>query len=626
MAINVKAPSTKILSRNKRRPAEVTREMVAPKAAVTSLLIKDLVIYTDSGVCHFKRLKYKSVPNLQSGKTEFRLDATLIDMKRDNLIRELYQLMKRDVTGSTKANFSNLALYFRWVDNNEKAIPEGDYFHIRLTDDYMEHLLALIIKGELGAGTASNRRIALSWTLKALGREQQAKNLAPIEGVKASTISYVGLHPETELIPIAKLLLKAYVVLKKHYVLGTSPNSHPFWDKELAEKVAIEKGLKVYALSNQLSAPKKVLNRVHKLNPLIEVAILISFMFTGMNLTPMSRMLISDVKFKSVQGGRYLFYAQKDRARYLELDNAMGFSKHAKEFIEGWLKISLEIANGDMSAPLFPHFLQAGEGHEMVHYTGKGRQPQQRINKLLKRMGLPTIGSSVFRKTKSDILMKVTEDVYLVSLSMNNSVEVTRASYAHGHESDHRVNLKASMDATFNIINGKPFKESVEQAKFNVSEVLDHYQYQKKREGEDRSHESRTPLGVTCLDNTKGAASAIKRAIKKVGVEVENSESLCTNFLGCWECEFAKLVADVESIWLTLSFKDTLEQMQQTPAINSMPKKDYELLWNTIVHILSLYENQSSRSYKEAKEKHKESAHPLYATAHSIEDLLDIFL
>jgi len=225
-----------------------------------------------------------------------------------------------------------------------------------------------------------------------------------------------------------------------------------------------------------------------------------------------------------------------------------------------------------------------------------------------------------------DAIFRVTESVYLVSLSANNSIDVVKRSYINGTEADHQSNLGAAISAKFSMAKGTPVDEAVNDAKFEFADILSEYDYQRLRKGEDSRNESFTPTGVRCKDNTKGASAVISKVLKKVGVDADEKETLCTNFLGCFECEQHALVAGVDDIWLMLSFKETLQQLQQTPAVNSMPQSQYAKLFNTVAEILDRFKAKSSENFKVATEKLKEATHPLYSNVYSINDLMELSL
>ncbi|MCZ5067620.1 hypothetical protein O5824_27205, partial [Escherichia coli] len=65
----------------------------------------------------------------------------------------------------------------------------------------------------------------------------------------------------------------------------------------------------------------------------------------------------------------------KGRAQHQEQDNALGFSKHAKDFIESWLNVAKSMANGDSNSPLFPYYSKDGQ---IKLYSEIGSSPHAR--------------------------------------------------------------------------------------------------------------------------------------------------------------------------------------------------------------------------------------------------------
>lgn len=84
-------------------------------------------------------------------------------------------------------------------------------------------------------------------------------------------------------------------------------------------------------------------------------------------------------------------------------------------------------------------------------------------------------------------------------------------------------------------------------------------------------------------------------------------------------------MSDVQDIWLMLSFRDTLQEMQQLPSINSFPDGKYNTLYQTVNGILQRFEEKSKENFKQALEKHKTEVHPLYSSVYSLNDLLEVF-
>lgn len=615
--------------KNKRKPVSPSREMVAPIASVVPLNVDDIVIrVTGRSPCNFKRLKYKGCPNTISSTKEFPPEKELIYMNRDSLIRDLYLILSVDIGGSTTTRFSDICSYLQWMDGNELKPIEKDYFHWDLIDAYMQYFSKKVQKGKFTKSTWNRAKSTLSWYLKQQGRHHESSKLPSIKGAKKSTIHHQAYNLESEFKPIAKRLIKAYIVLKKHYTDNTIPDMHPLWDEDLFNEVCDKNGVSKRARSSRVRSFKTIFKLSHPNNQIVRVAMMLCYMFTGMNTSPLSRMRISDVIFKQISGGKYIFETTKARAMHLEIDNTLGFGKYAKSFIEGWLKITLELSKGDTNAYLFPRFTKDGEANYADSYAeqgGGGSSPYDGLSRLFRHIGLPSINPSRLRKSKLDTLMRVTESLYIVSISGNNSIETISSSYSSGVQSDHENNLGASMEAKFNITQGQQVDEAVSDAKFKFGDVLEDYDYQRLREGRNRQHESRTPTGIRCNDNTKGAAAYIDKALKRSGVETADDEVICTDFLDCFECTEHALVAETDDIWLMLSFKDTLAQLLQLPSLNSLPEMRYIKIRNTIEAILESFKDKSLRNYKKAIEKHKEAPHPLYSTAYSLNDMLEVF-
>lgn len=619
----------------KRKALHPAKELIARHVQVQPLRIEDMVIAIPGrSKCYFKRLKYKGCPALANTKSEFPSNTVLIDMKRDTFIRECYQLMCANVTVSTHARFYCLVNYLRWVDDAEQEISNGDYFSWSLIDAYMGWCFQQRQLGLMELEVIRVNKNTISWFLRQQGRTREVKLLPTVKGVSGKAKTASSLDLDTELKIIAKALFKAYKSLLSHFNEGTRPERHPLYDEGRVEAEAVKRGLKGRYLTSHRTAFKKVLARTHENNHLVSIAAMITFMFTGMNYSALCKMAIKDVSFKKISGDKFrllkadseneiaILESVKGRAKHQEQDNVIGIKKYAKEFIESWVEVSKRMAEGNEQAPLFPYYNQKAKAS---FYFDSQNAPQQLVNKLLTRLGLPKINSSIFRKTKADTLYRVTESIYLVAITNNNSIEVTSRNYVHGTQKEHENNLNAALSAQFNIAKGQSPVEAVQHAKHQFADVLDDYEYQNLRAGQDRRHEARTPSGVRCNDNRKGASKAVEKALKRAGVEVEVDEMVCTDFLSCFECQEHALVTDVDDIWLMLSFKDTLQQLQQTPSINSMPESKYTKLFNIITAILNDFQQKNPTNYAQACERIKTAPHPLYDNVYSLNDLLEVF-
>lgn len=608
---------------NNRKSLLPEKSLLKGKAEVRTLHIADMIIRTKGSNLRFERFVYKSCPPLFQGSKK--VDTSKYkDMNRDNFVRQLYSLLSVNVTATTASRYETLIKYVKWIDDHNISPINGDMFNWDLIDGFMSWCGQQNSKGLLSRPVWGRFRTNISWVLKQLNRKQEAKKLPIVKNVAGHTTPHKSLDIENELKPITKRLFNAYFKLLKHYNLGSTPDRHPLYDKELLEKIAKDRGIKGNARVHHFAAFSKAVNRKlgHPNNPITKLAIMLCYLFTGMNSTPLANMRISDVNFREVQGGKYILDSVKGRACHQEQDNTLGFSKHAKNFIESWLKVAKDMANGDRNALLFPYYTLNGE---VTSYTEIGRSPHQSVNHLLIKLGFPKITPSILRKTKMDALFQATESVYLVAISANNSIKAVSSQYLHGTSGEHENKLNAAMDAKFSNAKGIDINTAVEEAKYKHSNILDHYEYESLREGSNRSHEARTPIGIRCNDNKQGAVKTINKMLERIGVEMNSDEDACTSFLDCFECEHHSLVSDVTDIWLMMSFKETLQELEVTPAINSMPPAKMNTLLNTIETILRGFRDKSPKNYREASELQKQSAHPLYSNVHSINDLHEVF-
>jgi len=606
---------------NKRKALKVTKEMVAPLASVEPLAIENMTLKAEGRAkTYFKRLKYKGCPKL-SNRGELQEPTRYIDMKRDTFVRDMYRLFKPEFNITSSNNVGELINYIRWVDSDDNTVivEKNDYFNNDLIKAYMKHWSVRVKTNKGTKGSWSNAKKAISVILKKINRASDAKKLPRILGAKAAAKEHEALHVKSELKPTLIALIRGFDGLAAHLEKGSKPKIHPLFDETLFNKQADRLSLSAQSRGDKRKGFKACLTHNWQ-NQLTKQAGMICFSFTGMNLTPMLTLERQDVTFKTVQGNCFVLNSVKGRAAYKQIDNGIGFSKYAKEFIERWLNLSAKITGDTPDAPLFPYIKKDGE---ITTFIKASQHPQTGVNNLLKHLGLSGFTSSIARKTKLATLMQVTEDVYLVSVSGNNEIKTVKRTYSSGSEKDHQGNLAASMDANYNIAKGKPVAEAVSDAKAQYVDVLSEYDYEKKRKKEGMTDEATTLVGGRCQNPTKETRD--DKTLKTKGIEMPVEEKRCTNFLACFECEFHKLVAAVDDIWLMLSFKATLDEMLQIPAVNSIPKKDYDKICVNVESALVRFKEKSKKNYGEAQAKMKVDSHPLYSTAYSFTDLLEIF-
>lgn len=593
-----------------------------PASTVEPLNLSELKLKCNGTTSHIEQLVYKGAPNYsQKGEKINGVDYIPV-VGRDRFVREVYLLLKTDFNRTKKKQFNQLKLYVRWLDDTQRKPIEGDYFHPDLYNAYMDYHQEKCNRGQKLATWASAKKM-LSFFLKSQNRSFEAKGLKLIKGVRKETESHKGIDVSGEYKPLVRCFIAAFGQFRKHFLEGTLPEIHPFWDEQAFNQVAQKEGWTANKRGGAQATFKNAVKTENATrNHFSRLASVLAFCFTGQNTTPLLSLRCSDIRFTEESYGKVYLDMTKARAKYLDFDTSMGFHKKTQEFFHQWLEISKEFQRESGTDWVFPYFMESGEIKGCVE-AGQ-TQPHRAINKLTKKLGLAHITPSILRQTKIDTLMKVTEDIYLVSLSANNEVKTIKANYSHGNESDHQRGLAANNEALYDVVkNGTDPHEAASQAKYNVADVLSDYNYKRLRK-EERENDRQTPIGTRCKNATKGAANTIKKNLEKMGVK-QPEETVCTDFLDCFECEHHRLVSEVEDIWLMMSFNDTLQQMKEYPAINSLPTDKFHKLCNTIESILTRFKEVSPDNYAQAQEKHSESPHPLYSDGYSLMDLLEAF-
>lgn len=613
-----------------RKPAVLNADFFEGKATVEPVEFESLILRTNNSAAYFEQLNFKFVPSFAGGKYAVPgskiKGVEYIPMDRENFVRDMYRILNLNWNVTKKRHFDHIKLYVRWLDQNDLGPIEGDYFHPHLYRAYMKHYLSLVNKGEISKGTWSKAKHTLNFVLRAKARESEIKHIMVIKGVNKSSNSFKGIDLKDELQPLIRLFLFSFKQFCDHWEQGTIPRAHPFYNEERQNRIAEQEGwdTKTRRVKKHVfyTAMKHGKNFSTFANHFSQLSAVIAFCFSGQNTSSILNLRHSDIRFSSKSNGKVYFDLDKPRANYLKLDTSLGFHRKAQAFFHQWLKISVQLQKDSNTDWLFPLYHQSSGTFKS--FPAGAKQPHISINKLTSLLGLARITPSTLRQTKIDTLMKVTEDIWLVSMSANNSVTTIKASYSSGHESDHRRNLAASGEAIYDYAkNGSDINESAQAAKYKFRDVLSSYDYKRLRD-DKKENDRQTPIGSRCKGSTQGASNIIKKNLVKAGLNVLDKE-VCTDFLNCFECEFHRLVAEVEDIWLMLSFYDTLKEMKEYPSINSLPTDKYHKLCNTINGILKQFNKVSPNNYAEASKKHVENPHPLYSDAYSLIDLMEVF-
>ncbi|MEZ9919672.1 hypothetical protein AB4342_05860 [Vibrio breoganii] len=611
--------------KDKSKPVFLDEEFYeAPAATVEPLHLDELTLECSSTKAHFIQLLYKNVPNYCTRGKKIKGVDYIPVAGREAFVRDVYQHLKKDFNKTKQAHFYQVRQYLRWMDSKHLKPINNDYFAPDLYNAYMDFHQEKCNRGEQTISTWTCAKKMVSFFLKANNRPVEAKKLKSIKKNGYQPNSYKGIDVVGEYKPLVRRFIAAFGEFRQHFLKGTKPDIHPIFSEELfnqhAEKNEWSKKERLNALRSFKYAVK---DENSTRNYFSRLSAMLAFCFTGQNTTPILNLRFSDIRFTAKSDGKVYFDMSKARAKHLNFDTTLGFHKKSQEFFHQWLEISKELQKDSGTDWLFPYFRTSGDIQGLAE-AGQNK-PHKMLNNLTEKLGLVQVTPSALRQTKIDTLLKVTQDIWLVSMSANNSVDVIGLNYSDGNESDHKASLAANGDALYDFSkNGTDPHEAASKSKLNHADVMSDYNYKRLRE-EERRNDTQTPLGVRCKDSSQGLASRINKNLEKMGIRLPEKEQRCTNFLGCFECPYHRLVSEVEDIWLMLSFNDTLQEMKEYPAVNSLPTDKFYKLCNTIESILKDFKEVAPDNYTKALEKHSEAPHPLYSDGYSLIDLLETF-
>ncbi|WP_434938104.1 hypothetical protein ACRWQN_12675 [Shewanella sp. HL-SH8] len=608
-------------------------------ASIDILNIEDMACFNKiGGQFEFKRLRYRGVPTtIATGKRKGEFKATELTLaNRDDFIRSVYKI-KPDSPCSTFHSHIKVGLvsYLRYID---EFSPQSSPFSLDEMNRCIKHFNQLTLQG-ITTSRASRVHAALSIILKGFGRSHDAEKLALVPHYQASG-KQCAYDIETELKPVSRLLIKGYLELIEHIKNDTHPEVHPFFDEHLfnnmVEKfgwnnINIKKNAFKHAMliNNAIKSQKdfsdRVLQRQILFNQTSRCALYLFFMWTGMNDSVLKKMKRNDVSFKCVGSDVYVFEGVKGRANYKSIDHSLGFSKYAKNLIAEWLEVSKAhfILAGikDIEDQPFIPFVDSNLKIKDFSDHGTG---SDRINKLIEKLFPFRINSSRFRKTKSDILMRVTEDMYLVSQGLNNTINVVASTYSSGVKADHERHLSATFESLALISKGNSIKDSVNDAKVLHSDILTDYDYKQRLTRNEIKIPTITPHGIRCSGD-ESKKGAIERKYKNLAIEFKEDEKKCTDFLSCFDCENHILIASESDIWLMLSFFEQVLELKSIPSQNSIPKEKLYQLEVILSRTLDRFRHKAPKEYAGAELKMAHSDHPLFMGLQGLNDTLQVF-
>lgn len=565
----------------------------------------DLEINFNGDVAKFERLRYLGCPtNVSNIKSE-----NLVLLDRDQFVNEMYKAFKGYSTTSKTGygRFCFLCNYVKYWDEKREIVDFGQDKVL----SYFEHRNQMVFLGKINKNTLVKEKQHLVSILNELGHDFIAKQLPKIRNRRAAANPTKAI-PDKSYGIIGVKLMKAYHKYVECFFNGKPPTKCPLFDMDLAlqngtTESTIKKNRGIYR-------PEKA---NHWANTLTRLAIVIAGKWTGANLTPLTSLTKGDAKhIKKSTGDNYKFDSIKARALYERQELGLGFTKRTKEFIESWLIISEKLAPGD-KAPLFPILTKDGQLNTKQNVY---QNPYRSINQKLVAMGLPKIHLRNLRSTRSALIQRAFEDTFVTASANRNSLATTHAHYLEGVEENHEMELARAFEVQKALTEGNDKKDAIEEFKKKIKDPFTSDEWKAKRKN---ATANKLPNGARCTEPKGDMAKRSLRAIKALNL---GSDRECISFLECFGCSKHALIAEVDDIWLMLSFLDSLFETISRPSINSFPTEAFQRAIDQTKYALSKLEEASPVNFSLASSKHQQSPHPLYTEETDLIDLMEVYV
>lgn len=578
---------------------------------VLNVPVERMILKHAAHTVYFKRLGYKYCPEVQikSAGSKFKLkhDEVLVDMNRWAQVRKLYAaLVSIDRSPRTKINiFNALVSFVRNSDENS------------ITDIFSKEAIMSFVsflKERYHQGVKGKTLNQLQSSIKSVLNEMDV-NL--VESIRKEFITFPNdtdpVMPYTDA-EVKELVLALYEIFnsyRKCLLNDSTPLEFPLYD----ENKLIE--LNNYNPYTKSSWGKKIGTKNNSdswKNDLVKSAFYLTSFYTGANESALLNLKQSDVSisdFRESSKGTFKLSSVKNRQNSKVNILEVGFSSRAKEFFENWL-ILCEILLEGNSEYVFP---------KIVNGTATKLNPSEAsisLNHSFSSLGLPTLSTQKFRKTKATLIMRATESIFSVAEGLSNSVNTVDKHYTDGDPSSSRFSLAQAIHIRHQTaISGDSVKELMLRNSYKFSDPI-------RVEYLEKNYKPRPNVllnGLSCKDSFGEKAKRLKTSLVKSGIASQSENVACSKVFECFRCVNHAVIAEVDDIWLMLSFRDVVLEFSCRPSINTLPTNSLTKVLNTLELILDKLKNEHSDNYKDAYNKYQLEAHPLWQDVEDLENM-----
>jgi hypothetical protein len=556
-------------------------------------------VLTDGhSTAHFERLLYKNCPVLPvHGRKHWTLRnlSMPIDMNRQSLVYRITStLNSMDRTVRTKINtFSVLVDVFRFCDSNEIS----DIFSVNAISKYIETLVTKYHSGVKGKHLLQKQSTLRSF-IKEFNPELHSElepNFFDFPQDSQSATPY----SDGELKQLYECLDSIYQNYAECVEKNLEPSSFPLTS-------TVKTKVRAVRANNNVDQWKFDLSRA---------AYFLTCFYTGINAGPLLSLKHEDISiesFKQVSRGTYKLATVKGRqggrVNYLDV----GFSRTAKEFFKRWLFISKHLlaANNEY---VYPKVLK-GVTSKMTVSEASG------INATFVKLGYPSLRSQRFRQTKSSIIMRSTRSVFAVSEGLNNSIATVDTHYSDGDPTLIEFSLAAALDIRERTARGQQLQHAWEESSYKFKDPI-----REKHLKDLQLTATSISNGLRCSMPFGEKAGQLKQMLIQNGLAARTETVACYKFLDCFSCEFHAVIAEVQDVWLLLSFNDVILQSLTRPSVNSNPTIVLSKVSSTVNTLLEKIAVKHPDIYQAAHEKYLDSPHPLWTDAADLDLLLGVY-
>ena len=587
----------------------VTNAEITNRPVVFPLPIDKLVISAGNRNCFFKRLAYKNCPKIKIGTNgqEFNLssDVELIDMRRWELVRHCYTtLLLMDRRKRTKVGiFNALISFFQHCDaNNHKAA-----FNKETITSFINGLKERYLNGLKG-----NTIIQTQGSLKCFLNEVDPNLTYELKDEFVCSINDSDItlsYSDAELKQIVKLLYVIFNKYRTHLLNGSNPTVHPLLCDDSGNDF----------LGNPFNG-KHIFSVVRPnytwKNELVKAALYLTSFYTGLNESQLLAIKFSDFSnehFERTSDGVYKLSTTKYRQRGRKNITTVGFSKRAKEFFDTWLSLSKLITN-NTSDYVFSVY------SKKKYTVMLENQFATSINKKLRYFELPALRTNRFRKTKATLIMRATESIFSVAEGLNNSPDTVSKHYSNGVPELMEFSIAGALDVRQRTLQGESLDEAVLESAYHFKDPVREQFYLKNKLAIPNTLSN----GLRCKDSFGEKAKQLKKSLIKAGLAKQKNKVACHKFLECFGCPYHAVIAEVDDIWLMLSFRDVILEVACQPSINSIPTATLAKVTNTVESILDRLKQEFPCVYKSAEMKYSELPHPLWADKTDFDVLMEL--